>query len=115
MPAPMPSSGMSCAARLISVRGWDDQPLGEALVKLGLDARGQIALIGKEQRRIDFEAIAREALDTEHGMIAPKRRQIAPNAQLQIEERRDGTAVERLDFGIVDGLAKAAFAFALEP
>ena len=43
-------------------------------------------------------------------LLAPERGEIAPHPQLQIEERRDGAAIKRLDFGIVDGLAKAAFA-----
>ena len=48
----------------------EDQTLGDALVHLGLDPRGDVPAMRDEQCRVQLEHIGRKALHADHGMNA---------------------------------------------
>ena len=85
------------------------------MVEFCLNASSQVALVGQECGSIDLEQVGRETLDTHNGVGAVHRSEVLPDAGLQVEERRDGAAVERLHLGPFDVLAETAFTFGLEP
>src|SRR3546814_1966509 len=73
----------------------EDQPLGDALIVVALQAREHVALVGEEQRALYVEPIGRQPLEPDRG-VGTRRigLEVIADARLEVEVGTDGTAVE---------------------
>ena len=93
-----------------------DQSLGDPLIVFRLDVRRQVPLARQEGGGVHLPPVRRQPLEAQHQMrgVLPVFAEILADASLHIPERRDRTAVERLDLAL-DRTVEIALALGLPP
>src|SRR5690606_5586686 len=105
-----------CAAVPVELDlGLEDQPRRDRELVAGIDACSRAAAVAEIRRRLELEAVRRDALSAECGpRPARPGLEVMPCAGDQLPPARDRDAREKLDVG-VRRVAAHALAFAAEP